>query len=739
MAVDSREPGRVPGQGLAALHEVALAVNSSLDVDQVLHVILERACQFLHARKGSILLRDADNHHLTIAVAYGLSDEVVESTRVALGEGIAGAVAQEGTPRRLAPGTRQRDGRSVELPAALCVPLLADARVIGVLNVSDRTDGTEFSDDDLSLALLFAAQSAVAIRNARAFEEQQRQAAELRALQDVAMTVNDNLELGETLSDVLRKATELLGAQRGSLLLLDPEQEVLTIAVAHGLSDEVVETTRVPLGEGIVGEVARTGQPRLLGRGVRAEDSLKEGDRSLPSALCVPLQVVGRTIGVLNVSDRAGGGNFTERDLDFLQALGRQAAMAINNARLYDAVKARAEALSALNTIGRALTGSLERDQVLGRVLQDALRLLDCRKGSLMLIQTEQDEDPPYDPQQPFVEVAGEPERFLQIVVAEGLPEEVVENTRIRLGEGIAGGVAATGEPAVLGQGEVAEGSSSRDRSASLCLPLHAKEQIIGVLNLSDHIAGEFSDEEIELAVTLAAQAATAIENAQLYVDLRDQFVHSIRVIANAIDARDPYTRGHSDRVARYSRLIACEMGLSDDEIETIYYAGLLHDVGKIGIRDNILLKDGKLTDEEFDVMKHHPVKSAEIIYPVKQLRRILPGLRHHHERFSARGYPDGLHEEQIPLMARVIGVADTYDAMTSDRPYRKALPRRVALEELAKNRGSQFDPTCVNAFLELARRGDVGEIDGQGPAGAADVAAALAAAEAARGDVGTT
>lgn len=715
---------------LSALHDVALAVNSSLDVDRVLEVILARACDLLQARKGSVLLLDAASDELTIAVAYGLSDDVVASTRIPLGEGIAGAVAASGEPRRLASGTRDRDGTTVAVPAALCVPLTVGDEVIGVLNVSDRAAGDEFGEADLSLASLLAAQSAIAIRNARAFAEQERHAAELAALQAVSISVNESLDLNQTLSEVLERATALLDARKGSLMLLDREEQVLTIAVAHGLSREVVETTRVPLGDGIAGEVARSGQPRILAGGVKAAGSVKAAAKKLPAAMCVPLQLEREVIGVLNVSDRAGGGDFSQRELVFLSALGQQAALAINNARLYDDIKSRADALAALNDIGRALTGSLERDEVLGRVLDNALRLLSCRKGSLMLIQTEAGEDSEYVLETPDLEDPAAPERFLEIVVAKGLPDEVVRTTQIRLGEGIAGRVAVTGEPAVMEQGEVKAGSASRERGASLCLPLHAKEQIIGVLNLAEHLGGDFSEDEVQLAVTLAAQAATAIENAQLYDDLRDQFVHAIRVIANAIDARDPYTRGHSDRVARFSRLIAEHLGLPHDKVEIIYYAGLLHDVGKIGIRDNILLKEGHLTDEEFDVMKSHPVKSAEIIYPVKQLRQILPGLRHHHERFSARGYPDGLHEEQIPLMARVIGVADTYDAMTSDRPYRKALPRRVALEELAKNRGLQFDPDCVNAFLELVRRGDVGEIDGQPTDGVEDVEAALAAVE---------
>ena len=718
---------------LQALQEVALAVTSSLDLAEVLNVILRRACALLGARHGSIMLLDSERTALSIAVAHGLSDEVIKDTRVAMGDGIAGGVAQTGETRNLPAGVREREGREVEVPAALCVPLKVTDAVIGVLNLSGRVEGGEFGSDDCQLAELLAAQSAVAINNARAFEAQEHQAAELKALQDVSLAVTESLDIADTLRQVLDRATRLLSAGKGSIMLLQPEHGVLTIAVAHGLSAEVIAGTRVELGEGIAGEVARTGVPRHLKAGVRAAESHMQGERVRPAALCAPLTVAGATIGVLNVSDRQGGGDFSERDLDLLLTLAAQAAVAINNARLYEDVSRRAAALGALNRIGQALSGSLDRDDVLSSVLASSLDLLHCGKGSLMLIQTEA-EDLPYDATVPSLDDAVAPSRCLRIVVAQGLPDDVIASVRIEVGDGIAGRVAQTGQLELMAQGEIAAGSQSQQRNASLCLPLKAKEHVIGVLNLSDHWGGDFTDDEVELGVTLAAQAAAAIENAQLYDDLRDQFVHSIRVIANAIDARDPYTRGHSERVAAYSRLIARQLGLSEEEVENIYHAGLLHDVGKIGVRDNILLKEGRLTDDEFSVMKLHPVKSAEIIYPVKQLRHILPGLRHHHERFSARGYPDGLHENQIPLMARVIGVADTYDAMTSSRPYRKALPRRVALEELAKNRGSQFDPECVDAFLAVVADGQVALVDGQGGDGAAEVAAALEAVTAAAG-----
>lgn len=716
-------------QRLEVLAEVALAVNTSLDLDQVLAMLLERACELLRAHNGSIMLLDPYDEALKIAVAHGLSAEVVASTRVPLGEGVAGSVAATGEPRRLASGTREREGRLVAVPSAVCVPLKVGRQVLGVLNVSDRSGDDEFDESDLRLATLFAAHGAVAINNARAYEEQERQAAEFRALHEITLALNETLDVNETLAVVLETSIRILGARQGSVMLLEPLSRELSIAVAHGLSDEVVAHSKVPLGRGVAGKVAQSGLPQRLAGGQRARGSSKDSGTDYKAAMSVPLQVQGRVIGVLNVSDKVSDGDFSEHDLELLLTFGSQAAIAIHNATLYDDVSARADQLTSVNNISLALTTSRERDDVLQTVLDEALRLLACDKGSLMLIQTEGPDDADYDVTSPDLGQAAEPARHLAIVVARGLPDEVIASTRITLGEGISGQVAESGEAAVLGTGEVDARSASSARSASLSLPLVAREQVIGVLNLSEHRGGDFTDEQVQLAGTLAAQAAAAIETAQLYEDLRDQFVHSIRVIANAIDARDPYTRGHSERVALYSRMIAVELALPEDEIETIYYAGLLHDVGKIGVRDAILLKEGRLTDEEFGVMQSHPVKSAEIIYPVKQLRHILPGLRHHHERFSARGYPDGLHGSQIPLMARVIGVADTYDAMTSDRPYRAGLARKVALEELARNRGLQFDPDCVNAFLRLVECGDVGKIDGQETDGAADVAEALQAA----------
>jgi len=186
--------------------------------------------------------------------------------------------------------------------------------------------------------------------------------------------------------------------------------------------------------------------------------------------------------------------------------------------------------------------------------------------------------------------------------------------------------------------------------------------------------------------------------------ELRTAYIQTIRALAEAIDAKDAYTRGHSERVAVYASRIAREMNLPKELIERVYFAGLLHDVGKIGIPDAIITKPDRLNEEEYEEIKRHPEIGAKILEPVEFLRSVVPCVRHHHEWYDGcqNGYPDRLAGDQIPLPSRVIVVADTVEAMTSDRPYRKALPIDAVVKEMHKYSGTQFDPVVVDAFLKL-------------------------------------
>jgi putative nucleotidyltransferase with HDIG domain len=194
---------------------------------------------------------------------------------------------------------------------------------------------------------------------------------------------------------------------------------------------------------------------------------------------------------------------------------------------------------------------------------------------------------------------------------------------------------------------------------------------------------------------------------AEKHAELRTAYVQTIRALAEAVDAKDAYTRGHSERVGVYASKLARELSLPKELIERVYIAGLLHDVGKIGVRDAVITKPEQLTKGEYEEIKEHPAIGAKILEPVDFLRDVVPCVRHHHEWFdgSSRGYPMRLSGDQIPLPSRIILVADTVEAMTSDRPYRKALPLEAVVRELHKYSGTQFDPTCVRAMLMLLER----------------------------------
>jgi len=192
----------------------------------------------------------------------------------------------------------------------------------------------------------------------------------------------------------------------------------------------------------------------------------------------------------------------------------------------------------------------------------------------------------------------------------------------------------------------------------------------------------------------------------ELYTKMRKMYLETIRALAAAIDAKDPYTKGHSERVAETSVALAQELNLSDRDIENIEYTALLHDIGKIGIADNILGKNSSLTDKEFDKIKEHPVMGAKIIEPVDFLKNSYEAIYHHHERYNGKGYPDGIKSEDIPILARIIAVADAYDAMGSDRPYRKKLNMDAILKELKNQSGEQFDPEVVKALISVLDRG---------------------------------
>jgi putative nucleotidyltransferase with HDIG domain len=344
--------------------------------------------------------------------------------------------------------------------------------------------------------------------------------------------------------------------------------------------------------------------------------------------------------------------------------------------------------LTSLSDISRSMNIIHKLDDLLRMVIHSAVRELDADSGSVMLLEK------------------GVSELFIH--TGKGLSLEAHRKNRFRLGEGVAGWAAEKRSPVMIEDVQedprFVAGRGFPAHDSMLCVPLiGASSELLGVINIERGPARpSFGKSEMEYLLAISGQASVAIENVALLQNLEKSYYDTISALAQAVEAKDPYTLGHSDRVTQYAIAIAEEMGLPQEDISVLRYGATLHDVGKIGIEEAVLNKPGKLTREEFLHMKEHPEIGENIVRGVDFLQKVRPIIRHHQERHDGKGYPDGLRGDEIPLMVAIVSVADVFDALTSDRPYRKAKPTAEALRMIQEEAGLQHNPEVVEAFLKI-------------------------------------
>lgn len=350
------------------------------------------------------------------------------------------------------------------------------------------------------------------------------------------------------------------------------------------------------------------------------------------------------------------------------------------------------EQLVALLRAGHHFLHTQSEDQLLDAILNDAVSVLDAQRGAIVLAEGDGPE-PKLRLRALAVghgEAAGRfhfSKRLTHRCFARGesvLYTHIDDDDELKLTQSIADGAMAS----------------------VLCVLLRTPRRRLGVLHLDRSFwQNAFNEDDLLLADALAAHVSAAIESAQLLRKQKELLLKTIMILAQAVELRDGYTGGHTQRVTRYATMLAQKMELPEDELELVKLGTPLHDIGKIGIDDAILRKPGRLTPQEFAIMQTHATMGAEILVTIPDMQPIIPIVRHHHERWDGTGYPDRLKAEEIPLLARIVAVADAFDAMTSNRPYhsdRKGRPASVAFEEVERQAGRQFDPVCAAAFLEI-------------------------------------
>jgi putative nucleotidyltransferase with HDIG domain len=350
------------------------------------------------------------------------------------------------------------------------------------------------------------------------------------------------------------------------------------------------------------------------------------------------------------------------------------------------------ELLSLLEAF-KKLNSNIEIQDVFQNILLQMVQVVGAKAGTLWVVDQEKEE--------------------IEASAAYGPTSSTILNIKLKKEEGIVGKVILTGEPHLIEDvskdpnwAKRVDQTSGFITQSMITVPLIAKGKEIGALQLLNKKDDAFfSEQDVNLALALANQSALALHNSQMYDELYRMFMSVIRTLAKVLDARDPYTAGHSERVAKYSIWIAERMGLDSQACDELFKAALLHDIGKIGVPDEILRKPTRLTNEEFDMMKQHTVIGATILSnmePKSVMQDAVQTARSHHERVDGSGYPDRLVGNDIPLFARIVGVADAFDAMTTVRPYSKGHTFQDGAEELMRCKNTLFDGAAVDAFISI-------------------------------------
>jgi HD-GYP domain-containing protein (c-di-GMP phosphodiesterase class II) len=510
-------------------------------------------------------------------------------------------------------------------------------------------------------------------------------------------------QINALLADYLKVVLTLTDTAAGSILLHENGQLVFRAVTGAG-SRELMGKKLSP-DEGIAGRVFRSGKTYVSADVSRdtvwsSRISAELRFRTL-NILCAPLKTADNAIGVIEIINKKGRRPFGSEDRAMLETLSDQLALDISYATLLGESICVARRRAMQMELSMVLNSSLNQRQIRKLAMEAVTDLLDAEVGSLLLVD--------------------ERTKDLFFEVALGEKEAQVKQMRLKMGEGIAGWVAANDQPALINDVQNDPRYFRRAQTITdfvtrnmVCVPVRSRGHVIGVLQAINKKNGAlFTEEDLENCWTLSHQVAIALENAHLYTELKETFVNTAEALAAAVEKRDPYTGGHVKRVVEYSLAIARNMSVPLSDMEDLRLAAVLHDIGKIGIKDSVLLKEARLDNEEIAHMREHPLMGEDILVHIEQMKSVRRILRAHHERWDGKGYPDGLKEESIPVSARIIAIADTFDAITTDRPYRKAADWKTALEEIKRCSGSAYDPVLVQAFERACQSGDITIIQG--------------------------
>ncbi len=515
---------------------------------------------------------------------------------------------------------------------------------------------------------------------------------ELVSLHEITSKLTSTHNLEDLLDVTFEQCLQTATAESGSIQLYDRECDELVIVREKGIKNDKSRSPLSDLNEWTISKwVFKSGVPILIGDEISVPGASVELHRKdIGSAISVPLKVGQEVIGVVNLNRGKDKEHFSAVDLNVIDVLASQAGIAINNAYLYTSINQKLDELSLISTYSEQLMGLVDKTDVIRCLFETVRKNFQIDFIGFLLVQKRNHEF--------LYWTRGDFEDKLVLEMCSKVIKEYNNNSP--------SSIIKRASRKALELNQSVPAIMRYPFAFEHIIPVSWEDINFGTIVFAASKELVNPQEKITLFSSLVSQTRIALTNSKLYNDMKENYIRTIKALAIAVDAKDTYTHGHSENVMHIAEELARELNLPEKEVVTVRDAGLLHDIGKIGIPGYILNKPGPLTYEEFNgIMKTHSSLGANIVKDVPFLQDLYKLILHHHEHFNGAGYPEGLKGKEIPVGARILHVADAFEAMTSNRPYRDSLGKKEALKRLAADSGKQFDPEVVDAFMRIARK----------------------------------
>ena len=696
------------------LYEITKEVTTSgKNLETQLENIVLSAAALLHSSRGGIYLYDPQSNILELC--YTLGFEMMAGIRIQMGEGLAGQVALR-REAMIVDDYSAWEGRSNQfenqkIRAVLQVPMLYGQELIGVLVLDEYGDSThKFTQEDARVLSLIATAAAGTIYSTRLHERTIRYSQQMESINALGRAMAESLNLVEIYERLAHASQDLVpGSSQVLISLFNSDSSMIqpVFGLQDGAPIDASKLQEHPLGvpdEGTQSRVIHSGKPYILDdlqAALKDSDGqeifIGKGSKKMQSAIYVPMLAQGSVIGVLQMQSYTRS-RFSQVDADLLTLAANTAAVAIENANLFSQLQRRVDQLSGLHAIDTAISSTTDLRMSLRTVLDNVTRLLKVDAADILLLNPTS--------------------LTLEHSASRGYRTNEITHTSLRFGEGRAGQAALERKVMIAeNQKELSEDPTQKSLAAAegfkahVAVPLIAKGQVRGVLEIHNRIPLDPNHEWLEFLNMLSGEASLAVDSGQMFeslgranLELTLAYDATIEGWSQALDLRDKETEGHTQRVTDLALELARRFEINPASLVHMRRGALLHDIGKMGIPDRILLKPEKLTEEEWEIMRRHPVYAHDLLSRISYLRPAMDIPACHHEKWDGSGYPNGLKGEQIPLTARIFSIVDVYDALTSDRPYRPAWTKKKALTYVQEQAGYHFDPTIVPVFLKMIK-----------------------------------